>query len=195
MKRYRDITVFCASSPRAPQRYTDAAYELGVQLAKAGVCCVCGAGISGLMAALTDGALSVGGKVLGVIPQFMVDNNWMHPELTDVVVTEDMHTRKEYMNGNSDATIALPGGIGTMEELMEVICWKQLGLYDKPIVILNINGFYDSFVQMLRRGVEESLMRESDMELFMVANTVDEAIRKLESVSETKYKCNSDKYN
>lgn len=192
--KYKQITVFCASSPRAPQSYLDAAYKLGEQLAHLGISCICGAGVSGLMAALTDGALASGGEVIGVIPQFMVDNNWKHPNLTKEVITEDMHTRKQYMNSHSDATIALPGGVGTIEELMEIICWRQLGLYNKPIIILNINGFFDPLIALFNNAIDQSLMRESDAKLWEIATTPSHAIDILLNYTQDDYNPTGDKY-
>ncbi|MFI3239125.1 MAG: TIGR00730 family Rossman fold protein [Bacteroidales bacterium] len=192
--KYKQITIFCASSPNTPQLYIDAAYQLGGELAKRGIGCICGAGVSGLMAAVTDGALAEGGHVIGVIPQFMVDNNWKHPNLSEEVITDDMHSRKQYMNNNSDATIALPGGVGTIEELMEIICWRQLGLYHKPIVIVNIGGFFDPLIALFENAISQSLMRKSDAKLWEVANTPEEAIDILLNYNVEDFVTEGDKY-
>ena len=135
-----------------------------------------GAGNSGLMCAVSDAALAAGGTVTGVIPRFMVEQDWCHKGLTDLVEVDSMHERKQRMADLSDAVIALPGGCGTLEELLEVITWKQLGLYLNPIVILNINGYFDPLLEMFRRAVDEHFMRPQHAALWTVASTPAEAV-------------------
>ena len=139
MKKIKSVCVYCASSSKINPRYFEAARETGRLLAQSGMRCVCGAGNQGLMCTLADSVLENGGEVLGVIPRFMIDEGWCHKGLTETIVTADMHERKERMAQEADAVIALPGGCGTMEELFEIITWKQLGLYLDTIVILNID--------------------------------------------------------
>lgn len=134
------ITVYSASSGQVPQTYIKAAHELGRLIALGGHTLVNGAGRTGLMGACADACLANGGKAVGVIPQFMIDQGWQHTGMTRLEVTPNMHRRKELMAEMSDACIALPGGVGTLEELLEIITWKQLGLYLKPIVVLNTGG-------------------------------------------------------
>lgn len=121
-------------------------------------------------------ALAAGGTVTGVIPRFMVEQDWCHKGLTDLVEVDSMHERKQRMADLSDAVIALPGGCGTLEELLEVITWKQLGLYLNPIVILNINGYFDPLLEMFRRAVDEHFMRPQHAALWTVASTPAEAV-------------------
>ena len=128
------------------------------------------------MRSVEDGALEKGGKAVGVIPHFMVEQNWHHTGLTELLITEDMHERKQTMARMSDAVIALPGGCGTMEELCEIITWKQLGLYLNPIVILNIDGYYDSLIAQLDKAVEEHFMGEIQKNIWSVATTPAEAV-------------------
>ena len=130
-----NICIYCASSNKAAEIYGNTAYELGALLAKEGITVITGAGGIGLMRKVEDGALDNGGKAIGVIPQFMVEQNWHHTGLTELHITGSMHERKQKMANLSDAVIALPGGCGTIEELSEIITWKQLGLYLNPIVI------------------------------------------------------------
>ena len=125
MKKIKSVCVYCASSSKINPDYFEAAREIGRLLARQGMRCVCGAGNQGLMGTLADSVLAHGGEVLGVIPQFMIDEGWCHPGLTQTVVTADMHERKERMAQEADAVIALPGGCGTLEELFEIITWKQ----------------------------------------------------------------------
>ncbi len=171
MSEIKRVAVYAASSSQVSCEYIDAAAELGRTLAAEGIEIVYGAGKVGLMGALADAALDAGGKVTGVIPQFMVDNGWCREKLTNLIVTPDMHTRKEKIVSLADATIALPGGVGTLEELMEIITWKQLGLYANPIVILNTRGYFNPLKEMLERAVEEKFMREIHRNLWSIADT------------------------
>lgn len=170
------ICVFGASSGRIDQAYIDEAYELGRSLAQNGMDCVNGAGSMGLMRAVSDGALDAGGHVTGVIPKFMVDNGWCYDRLPEVIITPDMHERKQQMAAMTDAVIALPGGCGTLEELLEAITWRQLSINQHPIVLLNTRGYYDPLIAMLERSVAEGFMRESHATLWSVAATPQEAI-------------------
>ena len=171
MSEIKRVAVYAASSSQVSSEYIDAAAELGRTLAAEGIEIVYGAGKVGLMGTLADAALDAGGKVTGVIPQFMVDNGWCREKLTNLIVTPDMHTRKEKIVSLADATIALPGGVGTLEELMEIITWKQLGLYANPIVILNKRGYFNPLKEMLERAVEEKFMREIHRNLWSIADT------------------------
>lgn len=171
MSEIKRVAVYAASSSQVSSEYIDAAAELGRTLAAEGIEIVYGAGKVGLMGALADAALDAGGKVMGVIPRFMVDNGWCREKLTNLIVTPDMHTRKEKIVSLADATIALPGGVGTLEELMEIITWKQLGLYANPIVILNTRGYFNPLKEMLERAVEEKFMREIHRNLWSIADT------------------------
>lgn len=171
MSEIKRVAVYAASSSQVSSEYIDAAAELGRTLAAEGIEIVYGAGKVGLMGALADAALDAGGKVTGVIPQFMVDNGWCREKLTNLIVTPDMHTRKEKIVSLADATIALPGGVGTLEELMEIITWKQLGLYANPIVILNTRGYFNPLKEMLERAVGEKFMREIHRNLWSIADT------------------------
>lgn len=171
MSEIKRVAVYAASSSQVSSEYIDAAAELGRTLAAEGIEIVYGAGKVGLMGALADAALDAGGKVTGVIPQFMVDNGWCREKLTNLIVTPGMHTRKEKIVSLADATIALPGGVGTLEELMEIITWKQLGLYANPIVILNTRGYFNPLKEMLERAVEEKFMREIHRNLWSIADT------------------------
>ena len=141
MNHIQSVCVYSASSTQVPEAYFHVASELGRMLAGQGIRLVNGAGNRGLMKACADACLAAGGKVTGVIPRFMVEQGWHHPGLTELIETDDMHSRKETMARLSDGIIALPGGCGTLEELLEIITWKQLGLYLNPIVILNTEGF------------------------------------------------------
>ena len=174
-----NVCVFCASSANIDVRYLEAAHELGTLLADGGWRCVNGGGAVGLMGAVTDGTLDAGGEVTGVIPKFMVDNGWCYDRLEDVVITADMHQRKQMMSDMADAVIALPGGVGTLEELLETLTWRQLGLVKKPVIILNTLGYYDPLLSMLQHAIDEGFMKPSHNQLWTVAATPQEAIDRL----------------
>lgn len=175
-RRLNEVVVYCASGSQIGRPYLDAADRLGQLFALNGVVCINGAGKQGLMGAITDSVLRFGGKAKGIIPQFMVDAGWCHPALTETIVTETIHERKALMAELSDAAIALPGGIGTLEELAEILTWKQLGLYKNPIVILNIGGYYDPLLTMLDRMFDEKFLGEGYRNMWQVAASPDEAI-------------------
>ncbi len=172
----KTICVYCASSTKINQRYYDAAAEVGELIVRSGCRLVNGAGNMGLMRTCADAVLNNGGEAVGVIPQFMIDLDWHYADMTDLIVTHDMHDRKKKLAEMSDACIALPGGCGTLEELMEIITWKQLGLYTKPVVILNIDGYYDSLLAMLQKAADEHFMRPEHLQLWTVATTPQEAV-------------------
>ena len=176
MNDIKNVCVYSASSTKIAKEYFEAAEELGRLLARKGINLVNGAGCIGLMAAASDAALVEGGTVTGVIPRFMVEQGWHHTGLTRLIETETMHERKRLMADLSDGVVALPGGCGTLEELLEIITWKQLGLYLNPIVILNVNGFYDSLLEMLQRAVDENFMRREHAAIWQVASTPEEAV-------------------
>lgn len=156
--------------------FWDTAYELGKLMGKAQHHLINGAGRTGLMNACAEGVLQHGGTVTGVIPQFMIDENWHRTDLTQLHTTATMHERKAKMAELSDACIACPGGVGTLEELLEVITWKQLGLYTHPIVILNTEGFYDGLITQLEHCISERFMRTEHGQLWCVAQTPAEAL-------------------
>ncbi len=175
------ITTFSASSGQVPKAYFDAAVQLGRLIAEEGHTLINGAGRIGLMGALIDAVNAVGGRTIGVIPKFMIAHGWQHEQMTELIVTKDMHERKERMAEMGDACITLPGGIGTLEELLEVITWKQLGLYDKPIVILNIDGFFDPLLSQLDKAIAQNFMRPMHSALWTVATTPEEALEQAKS--------------
>ncbi len=154
------VCVYCASSEYADPLYLEAACRLGEILAENSVTIVYGGSASGLMGRLAEGALAKGGHVIGVIPRFMQELEWGHDRLTEMHVVDDMRERKHRMLTGSDAVIALPGGCGTLEELLEAITLKRLGIYLNPIVLVNTRGFFDPLVEMLQRAVCERFMNE-----------------------------------
>ena len=182
MNKIASVCVYSASSTKIDPVYFDTAYELGTLLGQQHIRLINGAGNMGLMSAVSDAALAAGGEVTGVIPRFMVEQGWHHTGLTRLIEVESMHERKKMMADLSDAVIALPGGCGTLEELLEIITWKQLGLYLNPVVILNVKGYFDPLLAMLQRAVEENFMRTQHGSIWHVAKTVREAVELVHTV-------------
>lgn len=171
------ISVYCASSSKIDSSYMAEARKVGRLLAQAGITLVNGAGNMGLMQASTDGCLEAGGKAIGIIPTFMVKEGWCHQGMTEIIETADMHVRQQKMSEMGDAAIVLPGGCGTLAELFELVTWKQLGLYLKPIVILNTNGYYDALLAQMERSADECFMRKEHLQIWRVAQTAEEAVQ------------------
>ena len=176
MKKLLSVAVYCSSSNKVRTSYMDAAEQLGRILAEAGIRLVYGDGGIGLMAAVAKGALDAGGEVLGVIPQFMVDQGWNNPRSSQTIITQTMHERKSTICEVSDAMVALPGGIGTFEELLECLTWKQLGLHSCPVVILNTDGYFDRLIDCLDYMVEEQMMRPIHKDMYVVVSTPEEVL-------------------
>lgn len=169
------VCVYCASSSQVDEKYKQAAYRLGEILSEKGIGCNYGGGAIGLMGELAQSMVEHHGDITGVIPHFMVERGWDNP-LVKEIETPDMHTRKERMVQDVDAAIALPGGCGTLEELMEIITWKQLGLFLKPIIILNVDHFFDPLLAMLDKCVTENFMSEQLKKTWTVVTTAEEVI-------------------
>ena len=182
MNKINSVCVYCASSTKIDSAYFEAARELGTLLGQRHIRLINGAGGIGLMSATADAVLAAGGEVTGVIPHFMVEQGWQHKGLTEMIEVENMHQRKQKMADLSDAVIALPGGCGTLEELLEIITWKQLGLYLNPIVILNTNGFFDPLLAMLQRAMDENFMRQQHGAIWHVASTPQEAVELIHTI-------------
>lgn len=170
------IAVYCASSDEIDAKYFKAAERLGQLMAERDITMVNGAGRVGLMGAASNASLSNGGRVVGVIPGFMVEYGWNHPGLSETIQTPDIQSRQAKMAEISDAAIALPGGVGTLAELSEVITWKQLGIYHKPIVIINTDGYWDELLLYFERASREHFMRRQNAIVWDVASTPEEAI-------------------
>ncbi len=175
------VCAFCASSNRIAAHFTKAARKLGGILAENQITVVCGGGSVGLMGALTDGALAAGGQVVGVIPKFMVDLEWAHQKVSEQQVVETMAERKAKMIEGTDAVIALPGGTGTIEELFEVISLKRLGIYLKPIVIVNTAGFFDPIIDYLDRCITEHFMDPRHRNIWQFVNEPEAVLPAIEN--------------
>jgi uncharacterized protein (TIGR00730 family) len=175
----QNVAVFCASADGVDPMYRAAAIELGSTLAKRNIGVVYGGAKVGLMRAVAEAALAEGGRVIGVIPTVLVDLEVAHGGLTELHITDTMHTRKALIGERSDAFIALPGGFGTFEELFEVLAWQTLKIHSKPVLLLNTNGFYDKMLEFLDYCVAQGMLSQQKREIVLVASTVDEALRLL----------------
>lgn len=177
MNKEKIIAVYCASSTQIEDCYFRDAHCLGRMMAEQGITLMNGAGNMGLMAESANGCLEAGGRAIGVIPTFMIKEGWCHDGMSKIIETKDMHERQANMAEMSDAGIFLPGGCGTFAELMELITWKQLGLYLKPIVLLNTNGYFDSLLNTLYQAVTQNFMRPVHADIWRVAPTPEEALK------------------
>ena len=167
MKDLRSVTVYCGSNPGADPAYAEATRALARLVAGSGMRVVYGGGHVGLMGVLADAAMEAGGEVVGVMPQALIDREIGHRGLTDLRVVASMHERKALMAELGDAFVALPGGIGTLEELIEVYTWSQLGIHRKPLGVLNVNGYYDGLAAFLDDMVDARFMRSQQREVLI----------------------------
>ena len=171
----KSIAVFCASADGARPEYRATAEDLGRALAARGIGLIYGGAKVGLMGAVADAALGAGGHVVGVIPHVLVDLEVAHDGLSELHVTSTMHTRKALMAEKADAFLALPGGFGTFEELFEVLAWQTLKIHTKPVVLLNVAGFYDTMLTFLDVCDREGMLR-GNLKRLLVATTVEDAL-------------------
>jgi uncharacterized protein (TIGR00730 family) len=177
----RRICVFCGSNVGSDPAYVEAARSLGQLFAREGIALVYGGGSVGLMGELADAVLSSGGEVIGVIPHALWAREVGHRGLTDLRIVETMHERKALMAELSDAFIALPGGLGTLEEIFEIWTWAQLGLHAKPLGFLDVNGFYGLLMEFLDRAMRERFVKEPHRAIAMVARDAEVLLRRFES--------------
>jgi uncharacterized protein (TIGR00730 family) len=164
----RSVTVFCASSRKSGDKYFKAAVEIADVLIENHIAVTYGGGAVGLMGCLADRYIEKGGTIRGVIPDFMVKVEWGHPGVKDMKIVRDMHERKRLLIENTDAVIALPGGTGTLEELMEVLSLKRLGKFHKPVIIVNTDGFYNKLIEFFEIMVEENFLRPEHLNAYRV---------------------------
>jgi uncharacterized protein (TIGR00730 family) len=178
------VCVYCASSTEAHPEHYEATRALGRLLAEAGITIVYGGGSVGSMGALADAALAAGGRLVGILPKFMNDLEWGHKSLTELRLVDDMHHRKRMMIEESDAIVALPGGSGTFEELLEAITWKRLGLVVSPIVIVNVRGFYDPLRELLDRAITERFMDERHRQMWTFVDSPEDVLAAIRAAPE-----------
>ena len=167
------LCVYCGSRPGNHPEFTALAQEVGSWIGRHGGQLVYGGGHNGLMGILADAALAAGARVIGVIPKALVEKEWAHTGCTELHIVENMHERKRIMAEHADAFLALPGGIGTLEEFFEVWTWRQLGYHDKPVGLLNLGGFYDSLLTFLDSAVTNGFMNEWQMGLIRTGSNAE----------------------
>jgi uncharacterized protein (TIGR00730 family) len=184
MSNIRRLCVYCGSSGAVGRQYREAAAELGASLATAGIGLVYGGGRVGLMGLLADAALAGGGEVIGIIPSRLRDAELAHPGATELVVVESMHERKRLMAEKADAFAVLPGGIGTLDEMFEILSWKQLGLHNRPILLADIGGYWVPLRALLDDIVTKGFARPEARELLLVVPTVAALMAALEVAAE-----------
>ncbi len=180
MNKLEKICVFCGSSDGNDLAITDAAKKLGEIFADRNITLVYGAAKIGVMGIIAKSVLDNHGKVIGIIPNFLKRKEVVHLGLSELITTENMHERKMKMQAESDGFIALPGGMGTLEELFEIITWLQLGLHKKPIGLLNINGFYNDLIKMLETMVRKGFLSMNNYNLLLVDSNPEQLLKKME---------------
>jgi len=186
-QKIKSLCVYCGSSGNVDQDFRDAAKDMGVAMAKAGIQLVYGGGHVGLMGIIADGVMNAGGEGIGIIPEHISIKEVQHKGLTELHVVDTMHTRKQMMVDKSDAFLILPGGIGTLDELCEIMTWRQLGIHDKPIIIANIKGYWTPFLNMVDHIIEQGFMRAGDNKLVHVVTSLNDVIPALESAPDERF--------
>jgi uncharacterized protein (TIGR00730 family) len=182
----QSIVVFCGSSAGHKPIYRKMAYDLGSELALRQIEVVYGGNNVGLMGAVADGALDHNGKVTGVLPRFLESKEAAHLGLSKLIMVDTMHERKLIMHQLSDAVITLPGGFGTMEEFFEMLTWHQLGLHNKPVSILNVNGYYDSLISLVAQMNNEGLLSKENQQKLIVSDSIDDLLNKIQNYHSSK---------
>jgi uncharacterized protein (TIGR00730 family) len=187
MKKISTVCVYLGSSGQCDEIYKKTADDFGRMLTKSNMALVYGGGRVGLMGIVAESVMASGGRAIGIIPEHISKREIQHEGLSELHVVDSMHTRKQMMVDKSDAFVILPGGIGTLDELCEVMTWKQLGMHDKPIIIANVNGYWTPFVNMIENVIAGKFMRDTDRKLITVVDTIDEVIPALERSSSEKF--------
>ena len=184
MARITSLCVYCGSSDRGDARHRDVAAALGRAAAERGIAIVFGGGHVGLMGVVADAALAAGGEVIGIIPEHLQERELGHGGLTRLEVVDSMHSRKARMCALADAFCILPGGLGTLDETFEIVTWKQLRLHDKPVVVLNQDGFWDPLLALVAHQVAEGYVRPEHADFFLLAETVEGVFKALAAAPE-----------
>ncbi len=177
------VCVFCGASSGARAAYAEAARAFGAAAAGRGLGVVYGGGKVGLMGSVAEGALGAGGEVVGVIPQELVDRELAHDRLTELHVVSSLHERKALMADLADGFVALPGGFGTLDELMEQLTWSQLGLHAKPVGLLDVDGYWRPLIELARHATEEGFVREADLATIAVSDAPEPLLDRLEQLA------------
>lgn len=176
----KNILVYCGASVGFDEIYKNTAITAGKLLVEKNKTLVYGAGSVGIMGIIADAVLENGGEVIGVIPSFMEKFEVQHKGLTQIHVVDTMHQRKQLMAEISDAVVALPGGWGTLDELFEILTWKQLGLHQMPVGLLNVNGFYDPLIEMIHKMVKEGFLKQTNLDMLMIDDNLESLLNRME---------------
>jgi uncharacterized protein (TIGR00730 family) len=183
------VCIYCASSKLLAPIYYSEAKNLAHLLSKNNVGIKFGGGCSGIMGAIADVYINERNEdIVGVIPEFMHQEGWHHTQLKHLIVTNTMHERKQKMIENVDAAIALPGGIGTLEEVLEALTWKQLGIFSRPIILVNINGYFNKLIDLLEHATSENFMSQEHLQLFTVVNDSESVLQELSKIRQNNTK-------
>jgi uncharacterized protein (TIGR00730 family) len=183
MKPLNSVCVYCGSSSNVPDNIKEIAKQVGEALAKRNITVVYGGGHVGLMGITADSALAVGGEVVGIIPDHLQRREKRHTSLTELIITDSMHTRKKLMVERSDAFFILPGGLGTLDEMFEILTWRQLELHDKPVIMINWLGYWDKIVEAIDHAVEVGFVRPQHRKGLIVVSNVEEALDALDAAA------------
>lgn len=184
MKKIKKVTVYCASSAKLEAKYFEVARQVAEIFVQHDITVIYGGGAVGLMGKLADTVIENKGTIVGVMPKFMQQVEWQHTGISELILTEDMHERKKKFMEDTDALVTLPGGCGTLEELLEAITLKRLGVFVKPIIIFNLDGFYDPLIEMLERCISEKFMREAHRGIWTIVNHPEELIDAIHNAPE-----------
>ncbi len=187
MTKINNVCVYCGSSSKVDDAFKQAAIDLGKYIAEQKWGVVYGGGRVGLMGLVADSALEKGGEVIGIIPEHIQGREVEHTDLTELHVVDTMHVRKQMMVDRSEAFVILPGGIGTLDEFFELITWKQLGLHDKPIVIVNVNGYWTKLIEAVENIANEGFMRQEDLKMYHVVDKVEDVVETLKNAPSEKF--------
>ncbi len=187
MTEIKNVCVYCGSSSNVDDDFKNAATKLGASIAAEKWGVVYGGGRVGLMGLVADSAMSSGGEVVGIIPSHIEEREVQHEELTELHVVDTMHVRKQMMVDRSQAFVILPGGLGTLDELFELLTWKQLGLHDKPIVIVNMKGYWEKLLNAIDNIANEGFMRQEDKAMFVVVDKVEDVVEALKNAPSEKF--------
>ncbi|NCO03796.1 MAG: TIGR00730 family Rossman fold protein [Alphaproteobacteria bacterium] len=187
MNNIKRVCVYCGSSSRVNQAFKDGATYIGKEIAANGWGVVYGGGRVGLMGLVADAVLESNGEVIGIIPEHIQAREVEHNELTELHVVHDMHTRKQMMVDRSDAFVILSGGLGTLDEFFELLTWKQLGLHDKPIIVVNMNDYWTKLIESIHNIANEGFMRQEDIGLFVVVDDVTKVVDALKNAPNQKF--------
>ena len=182
MANIKSLCVYCGSSDRGSPAHHDAALRLGGTMAKAGIRLVYGGGRIGMMGRIADAVMDSGGEVIGIIPQFLEQVEVGHSGVTQLIVTENMHDRKQKMAEMSDAFLIMPGGLGTLEETFEILTWKQLGLHEKPVIIADIGGYWRHLTSLIDHMIAENYAKPENRALFQVIDNIEELLPALSAM-------------